>query len=359
MRRVGATELARRAVLGLYHRRPDLSAGARGTYGPRVLAAVAAVELLVVGALFLAETLLAVELILGAWFLAWTGFRLRACCLRPPRIPPLALLERDFPLYTIMVPLLHEAHMVPRLVAALRRLDYSPEKLDVKLVVEADDPATRLAVAQLKLGAPFEEIVAPLAGPRTKPKALAAALPFARGSFLVIYDAEDQPDSDQLRRALAAFHGAPPELACVQARLAIDNAEDNWLTRQYAAEYAGLFDVFLPSLAALRLPIPLGGTPTTSAPRPRAEWAAGTRSMSPRIPTSACALPASATVSASSPRPPTRRRRPHSGPGCTSARAGLRAGSRRSSCTCARRDGCLPSLASRDFWHCPHVAAPG
>ena len=102
--------------------------------------------------------------------------------------------------------------------------------------------------------------MAPLAGPRTKPKALAAALPFARGTFLVVYDAEDEPESDQLRRALAAFRNAPPELACVQARLAVDNVNDNWLTRLYAAEYAGLFDVLLPALARTRLPLPLGGT---------------------------------------------------------------------------------------------------
>src|SRR6185503_4649385 len=32
------------------------------------------------------------------------------------------------------------------------------------------------------------------------------------------------------------------------------------LTRLFAAEYAGLFDVFLPGLAALRQPLPLGGS---------------------------------------------------------------------------------------------------
>jgi cellulose synthase/poly-beta-1,6-N-acetylglucosamine synthase-like glycosyltransferase len=32
------------------------------------------------------------------------------------------------------------------------------------------------------------------------------------------------------------------------------------LTRLFTAEYAGLFDVFLPGLAAWRMPLPLGGT---------------------------------------------------------------------------------------------------
>lgn len=46
----------------------------------------------------------------------------------------------------------------------------------------------------------------------------------------------------------------------MQARLTIDNTDDSWLTRMFTAEYAGLFDVFLPGLAAWRLPLPLGGS---------------------------------------------------------------------------------------------------
>ena len=111
----------------------------------------------------------------------------------------------------------------------------------------------------MRLGPPFEVITAPQAGPRTKPKALNAALPFAQGSFTVVYDAEDRPERDQLHRALNMFV-ADANLACVQARLTIDNTADSWLARFFTAEYAGQFDVFLPGLAALRMPLPLGGS---------------------------------------------------------------------------------------------------
>jgi cellulose synthase/poly-beta-1,6-N-acetylglucosamine synthase-like glycosyltransferase len=49
-------------------------------------------------------------------------------------------------------------------------------------------------------------------------------------------------------------------VACLQARLAIDNSRDCWLTRYFALEYAQLFDAMLPGMARLGLPIPLGGT---------------------------------------------------------------------------------------------------
>ena len=76
----------------------------------------------------------------------------------------------------------------------------------------------------------------------------------------MVYDAEDRPEPDQLRRALQAFRGGGDDLACVQARLCIDNTADSLIARYFTAEYAGQFDVFLPGLAAMRLPLPLGGS---------------------------------------------------------------------------------------------------
>jgi cellulose synthase/poly-beta-1,6-N-acetylglucosamine synthase-like glycosyltransferase len=97
--------------------------------------------------------------------------------------------------------------------------------------------------------------------PRTKPKALNYALQFARGDFVVVYDAEDRPQRDQLRRAWEAFRRAPPGLGCLQAQLNIYNPWDGWfLTRQFTIEYSALFDAVLPALERLRLPVPLGGT---------------------------------------------------------------------------------------------------
>lgn len=84
---------------------------------------------------------------------------------------------------------------------------------------------------RLDLGPPFEILIAPSVGPRTKPKALNVALPLARGLYTAVYDAEDTPEPDQLRRAVGAFRAADERLACLQAGLSIDNTADNWLVR--------------------------------------------------------------------------------------------------------------------------------
>lgn len=168
--------------------------------------------------------------------------------------------DTSLPVYTVLVPLYREAPVVPGLASALRALDYPAAKLDIKLIVEADDRETRTAIEREHLPPTFEILAVPPLGPRTKPKACNYALHYARGEFVVIYDAEDRPEPTQLRQAVAAFRSGPAELGCVQARLNYFNATENWLTRQFSIEYSFWFDLMLPGLQRLGLPIPLGGT---------------------------------------------------------------------------------------------------
>jgi len=175
----------------------------------------------------------------------------------PP--PPAFLPDEEEVVYSVIVPLRGEARVVDQLLSAIERLNYPTEKLDVIIAVEANDDDTRAAITARKHRIPITVIPVPPGKPTTKPKALNVALPFARGIFTVIYDAEDRPERNQLRTALKAFRSAGNDLACVQARLCIDT-QTSWLARYFTAEYAGHFDVFMPKLAILGLPLPLGGS---------------------------------------------------------------------------------------------------
>src|ERR1700678_2352899 len=95
---------------------------------------------------------------------------------------------------------------------------------------------TLTAIAALRLPPRYDVIVAPPGEPSTKPRALNVALPAARGDLIVIYDAEDEPDSNQLRLAAARF-ATDLEIDALQARLTIHNARDYWLSELFAIEY--------------------------------------------------------------------------------------------------------------------------
>ncbi len=173
--------------------------------------------------------------------------------------------ESELPTYTVLVPLYKEREIADKIVSAALSLDYPREKLDVKLLLEEDDDETRRAVEGMDLPGCVEVVIVPKGLPRTKPRACNHGLERARGEFLVIYDAEDRPDRDQLKKAVSIFRQLERtrkarKVVCLQAKLNYYNPRQNWLTKFFTLEYTQWFDLFLPGLHVLGVPIPLGGT---------------------------------------------------------------------------------------------------
>lgn len=262
-------QLTDRAQWGLARHEPESSAHIR-LIPEQWLWLISLAALVAMGLIVAPQPMLhALNVLLGFCFLLVAALRFASIFIglsKPSRNatsrepPPVA--AKDLPVYTIFVPLLREAAVLPILADALTQLDYPASKLDIKLILEEDDLETIAAAKVLRLRHNFEFIYVPKSRPLTKPKACNYALPFARGEFLVIFDAEDLPSRDQLRKAVATFREGGPNLACVQAHLNFFNWNENWLTRQFAIEYAALFDLLLPALAKLGMPFPLGGTST-------------------------------------------------------------------------------------------------
>jgi hypothetical protein len=220
------------AVFGLARRTPELSAQTVVTRRQTVTLALLGLMLAGLLAWHTAAAGRAVVLVLSLAYIASGLFRTCLALLGSGAAPKIAPATAALPLYTILVPLYREVAVLPALVKAMRALDYPAEKLDIKLVLEADDRETIAAARQLcgTGAAAFDLVLVPPGGPRTKPKAINYALAFARGEYLVIYDAEDRPQPDQLRRAVATFRASPRTMACLQARLNFYNARHNWLT---------------------------------------------------------------------------------------------------------------------------------
>lgn len=158
----------------------------------------------------------------------------------PSTLKPMSVDELStggpLPRYAILVPLYQETDVLPGLISALTSIDYPRDRLEISLVVENGDIATRAALSCLKLPPHMRVVCVPEGQPRTKPRAINYALASATGDYVVVYDAEDNPEPDQLLRALAAFRAAGPELGCVQAHLNIYNPNESFLTRGILAQ---------------------------------------------------------------------------------------------------------------------------
>lgn len=168
--------------------------------------------------------------------------------------------ERELPMYTILVPMYKEGDVIPQLMANLERLDYPKAKLDVRLLIEADDIEAQEILKHMRLPSYYSVLVVPASLPKTKPKACNYGLIRARGEYVVIYDAEDRPDPDQLKKVHLTFKACSENTVCVQAKLNYFNSEQNMLTRWFTQEYSMWFELLLPGVMQLNVPIPLGGT---------------------------------------------------------------------------------------------------
>ena len=258
LRRAG-TAVARRASEALPTLQPSLCA--RGALDARAAGAALGILLAATTLFLLVPAILA--MLVGAIFLAAVGLRWLVCVAALPErrtgpAPP-RVADADLPRYTVLVPLYGEAGMVPLLIRRLGALDYPAAKLEILILVEADDMATRAALAAAPKPPRMRMVVVPPGMPRTKPRALNVGLALARGALITVYDAEDRPHPEQLRAAAARYAAASPRLACLQGRLAIVHGT-RLLPRLFALEYAGLFDLYNVGLGRLRLPMPLGGT---------------------------------------------------------------------------------------------------
>lgn len=168
--------------------------------------------------------------------------------------------QEELPIYTILLPVYKEDKTLKKLTKAIDKLDYPKELLDVKLLIEEDDSKTLSALDQIILPEFFEIIKVPASFPRTKPKACNYGLLFAKGKYVVVYDAEDRPHPQQLKQAIAKFNLSDEKVICIQARLNFYNKQENLLTKLFSLEYSILFNYILVGLKKLNMPIPLGGT---------------------------------------------------------------------------------------------------
>ncbi|MEO8529141.1 MAG: glycosyltransferase, partial [Pseudolysinimonas sp.] len=260
--------IADEAANELFRQNPKLSARQVFSRGQKVGFIVIVLVGLVSLVIWPVPTVITVLTIVSVAFLASTIFKLMIAMKgakydvveRVSREQVDELLDVDLPKYTVLVPVFREANIVPQLVGNLGNIDYPADKLEVLVLIEDEDHLTREAYLGSNPPPNFHLVNIPKGTPQTKPRACNVGLFLASGEFLVIYDAEDAPDADQLKKCVVAFRRGGAKTVCVQAALNFFNADENVLTRMFTLEYNYWFDYMLAGLDAADLPIPLGGT---------------------------------------------------------------------------------------------------
>ncbi|PRY39249.1 hypothetical protein CLV58_108139 [Spirosoma oryzae] len=258
----------KKAVFDLVQRDPESSALVTFTNSQLVVIFSLIAVVVTLLCLNFVDTSITINVLMSTFFLISIGFKLFLALVGSrfelfqavTKEEVAQVRNEDLPVYTIQLPVYKEDKLIRKLIWNLQNLDYPSEKLDIKLLIEEDDDKTLNAVRALDFPANFEVIVVPFHMPKTKPKACNYGLHFSRGEFLTIYDAEDIPDADQLKKTVFLFNKLPKKFICLQGALNYFNRNENMLTRMFTLEYSYWFDYMLPGLGTLDIPIPLGGT---------------------------------------------------------------------------------------------------
>ena len=164
--------------------------------------------------------------------------------------------QTSLPLYTILVPLFMEKCVD---VLRLRKNIFKTEYSNFEVIYLCEDVDV-LLLSFLKSEAvlPNERVMCiPKIPPFTKPKACNYGLEVARGEYVVIYDAEDDPHSLQLLAAHCIL--STTNYMCVQFPLEFVT-DGTILSVWQFIDYLVWYKRLLPVCLRLNVPIPLGGT---------------------------------------------------------------------------------------------------
>ncbi len=157
--------------------------------------------------------------------------------------------------FSLIVPARHEQAVLEVTLGRLIQSDHPA--FEVVVVVGDDDPATRDVAERMAADHPqLVKVVVDASCPKSKPKALNAALPHCRGTITGVFDAEDDVHPALLQRVDQCFQGSDADI--VQAGVQLMNFRSRWFTVHNVLEYYFWFRSRLHLHARQRF-IPLGG----------------------------------------------------------------------------------------------------
>ena len=149
-------------------------------------------------------------------------------------LPPPAPEPAEWPRVTVQLPIYNERYVIERLIEAVSRFDYPPDKLEIQVLDDSTDETQDVARACVErhraLGANIHYIHRDNRE-GYKAGALAEGLKAATGEFIAIFDADFLPPVDFLRRTVPYFTGEDAgRIGMVQTRWTYLNRHYSKLT---------------------------------------------------------------------------------------------------------------------------------
>lgn len=141
----------------------------------------------------------------------------------------------ELPMVTIQLPIFNEGDVMDPLIAAIGRLDYPQEKLQIQFLDDSTDKTTEIceAHAQNLRMAGFDVEYRHRQNRRGfKAGAMEDSMATVKGEFICIFDADFTPEPDYLKRSIHYF--TDPQIGIVQARWGHRNRTFSLLTRLQA-----------------------------------------------------------------------------------------------------------------------------
>jgi cellulose synthase/poly-beta-1,6-N-acetylglucosamine synthase-like glycosyltransferase len=169
-----------------------------------------------------------------------------------------SLRRKSLPTISIVVPVKDEEKVVDRLLRALVRLDYPPEKREILIVEDGSSDKTVEICREHVRHYPGQVRLLHKPVSNGKPSALNYAFKHARGEILAFFDADDVPELNILQRVVRYFSDS--SVAAVQGRLCVINADENMLTKFVSYEEAAWCEAYLRGKDALNLFVHLKGS---------------------------------------------------------------------------------------------------
>ena len=141
----------------------------------------------------------------------------------------------EWPFVTVQLPMYNEKFVVERLIDNIMSLDYPKDQFEVHILDDSNDETKELAQAKVdhyrKLGFNIEYIRR-LNRKGYKAGALKDGMPFVKGDYIAIFDADFLPKTDFLKKTIPHFEDS--EIGVVQTRWEHINESYSLLTRMQA-----------------------------------------------------------------------------------------------------------------------------